>query len=284
MKNNRFRIAAMGDSITFGSRLPVSAVYPEQLEDLLQARFPSLDAEVLNFGVTGFDVLNNVEHLRMRALPFRPDVVVMGFCVNDIGTSSTALEYVRASSYLSNPIFRLRLSQFLLSSTLTLVAARQSDNANDLEAFQEVNRARILPIESDAALLAQIDRIAKIPDEAAVGQWWAERPRIGFLEHAFTRLRDLKREHGFEVIVIAFPRLQSRNKERWRLVHEVIRHESLKFGFHFVDVFDDYEKAGLAQLRNEPQDTVHPNADGHAIAARALFDHLVESKLLPAAP
>jgi lysophospholipase L1-like esterase len=271
-KGGRFRIAAFGDSITFGSRLPEEAVFAKQLERLLQSE--SAGAEVLNFGVTGFDVVNNVEHFRVRALPFRPDVALLALCANDIGTSSTAMEYIRVAKYLDNPVFRLRLAQYVLSTGLRYAAVNQAALANDLDAFARINRGRILAVSDDRTLVAQVDRLARTDRNRGLSQWWTELPRIGYLEYAFDKLSALKSEHGFEVIVISIPMLEPSEVRRWRLVHEIIRHETLKFGFDFVDVFEDFEKAGLRKLRNEPTDPIHPDKEGHAIVARRVQEHL----------
>jgi hypothetical protein len=124
-------------------------------------------------------------------------------------------------------------------------------------------------------------RLARLNPEASLVRWWSEPPRVGFLEYAFGKLRTLKEQQNLEVVVVAIPALDESNRDEWRLVRQIIQHESLKFGFQFVDVFRAFEKAGLRKLRNEPSDMVHPNPDGHAIIASEVYDHLVRSQLLP---
>ena len=170
---------------------------------------------MLNFGVTGYDIVNNVEHLRVRALKFQPGIVLLGFCVNDIGTSSTAMGYIRAEKYLSNPLFRLRLAQFVLSRGLRRMAATQSSDDRNIDVFRSINRSRILPIGDDPVLLAQIEEVAKLTRGDAGSsliRWWTETPRIGFLEYGFSKLKELKQRHGFAVVVVAIPSLDQRRK------------------------------------------------------------------------
>ena len=283
-KGDRFRIIAIGDSITFGSRLsPPSVLYPKQLERLLQSRPSTSQVEVLNFGVTGYDVVNDVEHLRVRALKFQPDIVLLGFCVNDIGTSSTAMGYVRAAKYLAHPVFRFRAAQFALGTGLKRWATVQSNNDQNVDVFRATNGARILPLDDDPGLLRLIDDVAKTAAGSAGSgliQWWTQPARIGFLEYGFKNLRTLRERYGFAVVVVAVPSLDERRKSAWRIVNEIIRHESEKFGFHFVDVFDEFEEAGLRKLRNEPNDDIHPGIKGHAIMARRIEESLVSSGLL----
>jgi hypothetical protein len=163
------------------------------------------------------------------------------------------------------------------------MAAIQSSDDHNIDVFRSVNRARILPIGDDPVLLAQIEEVAKLTRGDAGSRlirWWTETPRIGFLEYGFSKLKELKQRHGFAVVVVAIPSLDQRRKAQWRIVNEIIGHESRKFGFHFVDVFDEFEEAGLRALRNEPDDDIHPNIKGHAILAKEIERYLVDSGLV----
>ena len=283
-KGNRLRIVALGDSITFGSRLsPPSVLYPKRLEHLLQSRPSTSNAEVLNFGVTGYDIVNNVEHLRVRALRFHPDIVLLGFCVNDIGTSSTAMAYVRAAKHLSNPLLHFRTAQFILSTGLRRLAAQQASDDQDINVFRRTNRSRIHSIEGDSELSADMLKLAEWTRRhrgSGLLQWWTQPERIGFLEYGFDKLRTLQQNHGFTVVVIAIPSLDQSGKEGWRIVNQIVHHEARKFGFHFVDVFGTFEAAGLRKLRNQRSDDIHPNVEGHAILAKEIDQYLLASGLL----
>jgi len=75
-----FRIAVVGDSLTFGLGVFVGSTYPAILEAALSEHY---SAEVINLGVNGAqseDVLSVVEYW----LPeLQPDLVVYGICLND---------------------------------------------------------------------------------------------------------------------------------------------------------------------------------------------------------
>jgi lysophospholipase L1-like esterase len=80
------RVAAIGDSITFGAGIPSPAIngYPAQLQAILGGGF-----DVQNFGRSGADVLqinngpyiNTTEH--QNALAFNPEVVISNLGIND---------------------------------------------------------------------------------------------------------------------------------------------------------------------------------------------------------
>lgn len=78
------RIIVVGDSITFGWRLPVDQVYPKVLEGMLNAeKAGGCRYEVYNMGVGGYDAGQELELVRAKVLKYRPDVLVVGYCDND---------------------------------------------------------------------------------------------------------------------------------------------------------------------------------------------------------
>ena len=90
---NTRRLAILGDSITFGYWVDQQDVYPQKLESLIAARNtgPS-DLEVLNFGVSGYNIDQEIATLEQKTLAFDPDVIVFGFCLNDFD-SAFSYEY-----------------------------------------------------------------------------------------------------------------------------------------------------------------------------------------------
>jgi len=78
-----FRILCLGDSWTFGANVAQRDTYPRQLERLLASRHPRARFEVLNLGVLGYSSFQGKELLRRQAIEWEPDVVVLGFGMND---------------------------------------------------------------------------------------------------------------------------------------------------------------------------------------------------------
>jgi lysophospholipase L1-like esterase len=77
------RVACIGDSWTFGMNVNQDQAYPARLESLLRQQTPQKDVEVMNFGVLGYSSFQGLELLRRRVLDLRPDVLVIGFGMND---------------------------------------------------------------------------------------------------------------------------------------------------------------------------------------------------------
>lgn len=81
-KTDRFRIAVLGDSFTFGNGLEDTDRLSNQLQAQLGSRY-----EVFNFGVPGANMPDHRETLR-RALGISPDFVLLQLFTNDFETAS----------------------------------------------------------------------------------------------------------------------------------------------------------------------------------------------------
>jgi lysophospholipase L1-like esterase len=75
------RVACVGDSWTFGMNVDQDRTYPSRLSAALRAGNGRVEIE--NFGVLGYSSFQGLELLKSRVLPQRPDVVAIGFGMND---------------------------------------------------------------------------------------------------------------------------------------------------------------------------------------------------------
>jgi lysophospholipase L1-like esterase len=77
-----YRILVLGDSVTFGAIVPADKIYSRQLEDkLLDLGY---NAEVVNMSYGGWGTDQELEALRNEGLAYRPQLVVLQFCTNDL--------------------------------------------------------------------------------------------------------------------------------------------------------------------------------------------------------
>jgi len=79
------RVACIGDSWTFGMNVDQPRSYPDRLADHLRELAPGARYEVLNFGVLGYSSFQGLQLLKGRVLALHPDVVAIGFGMNDSG-------------------------------------------------------------------------------------------------------------------------------------------------------------------------------------------------------
>lgn len=155
------RTLCLGDSYTWGWGLDADVAYPRRLEDLLAAR--GLRAEVINTGVPGYNTYMKVESLRARSVAFGPDVVIMQHTINDLLLPEFVYEYPDVLSLKRSFALDFALGRYKLADN-KLKVVFEAD-------FKEVPQ-RFKYMEGEE----------------------------GFAR-AMVSLRDLRREHGFEVVV-----------------------------------------------------------------------------------
>jgi lysophospholipase L1-like esterase len=95
-----YRIVILGDSATFGScrgdgsgNIEPQKTYPALLEKLLNAGRKELNTkfEVANLGVPGYDTISEAEYLRVYGLSLKPDLVIVGYNMNDFCSGNPIL-------------------------------------------------------------------------------------------------------------------------------------------------------------------------------------------------
>lgn len=72
------RIMTLGDSFTFGAYVNTQDSYPEKLEDKLTRSScgGKNSSEVINLGVSGYDISFAVERFRLRGAKYNPDIII----------------------------------------------------------------------------------------------------------------------------------------------------------------------------------------------------------------
>lgn len=139
--SQRFRIATFGDSETFG--------WAVALEDSFQRRMEAIDpsAEVLNFGVPGYNVTNVRAHLERTVPEFSPDLVIYLVNKNDYNES---VHFTPLSH--SDLLLRLRfLWHFTVGRQLRLMKRGTPERIADFA--DEVDRMTRFLEERDTPLL-----------------------------------------------------------------------------------------------------------------------------------
>ncbi|MFT4681523.1 MAG: hypothetical protein ACI9YU_001372 [Flavobacteriales bacterium] len=74
------RIAIIGDSFTMGTGVAQNQLYHTIVENKLNAGNDTIGYELLNFGVSGYNLNKYEIQLKETVIDFKPDEVVIGFC------------------------------------------------------------------------------------------------------------------------------------------------------------------------------------------------------------
>lgn len=270
-----YRIVVIGDSITYGLWRARANTYPKQLEAMLNAAASSgVRFEVLNFGVTGYNISQAVETLRVRALQYQPDLVIYGYVLNDPQSYSLEEEGLKALTAQTQREISRRLARGALHAlshsrlfriaytSLTEPAARLKTDLEDPTYAADRLGSRLDYIralhETEASWrrvtsgLAKLGRIASDPD-------------------------------GPAVLVAIFPLDETDSEEDYPLrdVHDRVSLAASQYGLATLDLTQPYL---LARAFNGPElygDFLHPSEHGHRVAALALLKCLAESASVP---
>ena len=272
-----YRIAVLGDSVTFGNFLPVEATYPKRLEQAFHRR--GLPVEVLNFGVGGYDTLQEVALLKDLGLKFAPDEVIVGYSMNDVGVMSTNLAYIRRARTYGAPVYNLRVLQFL-RSRLDVIETKLRppySEAKDLRDLEDLKNT--LDLASDTFLR---ERVRRIEEHLASGEpyhgvlsWYTSPEKLAKLRAGFARLAAVSHHHGVPVSVMIIPFIEVHGAA-YGAAYDIVRREARCSGFEVIEVLDRFLEHDPTNLKINPGDNIHPNETGHDLMAEKLLEQYLE--------
>lgn len=271
-----FRIACIGDSVTFGLYVNMEDAYPARLEKLLNERFDAGGIfEVLNFGVTGYNITQVAATLRKRVLAYAPDLILYAYCLND--PSEYSLEYAllrgqidpRQRRYLDGVVHRTnRLANFSHLYRLVYYAwSAESHNwgyGAESALGQRTNPSRI------------------------AGGWYLDQHKPGpgwdRVTEGLSAIASAAAENKTPVVLVIFPLLDQLEDYPCIEIHNRVRAAAQQRSFHVIDLLEPFQKAAAVNSATIRKDELHPTPAGHAIVAEAMLDGLVNAGLLPGSP
>jgi lysophospholipase L1-like esterase len=246
------RILCVGDSVTFGFRVPMVFAkrpderhpdwlpYPARLEKALRAANPGREIEVIPLAVPGYSSHQGLAWLRRDIARLRPDVVTLLFGWNDIGFRPAPDREAMATGALS-------------------VAARSL-------------------LARSQALLYLWRRAHRPPPSTAVSAMRAQFPRVSREEFVANHraMVALARRHGARVVVIG-PVYRDRVEYPTEAVliasHRAALREAMQLdGVPYLEVAELTEGAYPDNLPLFLEH-IHPNHKGHRLLADALLAH-----------
>jgi len=265
-----FRIAVIGDSVTFGYGVALEQTFAKRLEERLRSDAAGPPFEVMNLGVSGYNPYTEAELLDGVVLGFAPDLVLVQFCVND----------------LNDP------TQHFDASTMLALGAIP-DAAFPDPARRATIRATVVPAPIHALCTASrlcsavAEALAPAPahDEMVAALAPREDPsaaELAWLEGLYGRMVRAARARGAALAVVVFPyetQLQPGGRDA---LQEKLRALGERAGVVVIDLLPAFRRAA-ADPGEEPLflDMWHPSARGHAVAAEEIARALACARLVP---
>jgi len=246
--SNAFRIAVLGDSIVEGIGI-------DQYEELFTAkveralREEGIPAEVLNFGVSGYNTQQEVATLKDKALRFDLDLVLLSYCLNDTASPGYWLlkplldeANQKKNIYASN---RFAARYLLRSALYRLVRFRLFTPSAD-----EKKHLRFEPYATGDTVAESVSELARLSEA-----------------------------EGFQALVVVFPHFTDRTFENYAFgeQHEFIRSIADERDLLLLDLLPAYKACRKETPQPLHRDNLHPNARGHTCAADAITEFILES-------
>jgi hypothetical protein len=246
------RVLVLGDSVAFGMDVADGESWPEKL-----AR-PGL--EVVSLAVPGFGTDQELLRLEREGLAYRPDVIVVGFCLaNDlVDNALDAFLYSRAHP---KPRFELGAGG----------ALRLLREAVDLPAGR---RAAVWLAERSVLWNALFRRGAAQTASEQEEHWQTtsnallarSEPLVDLATRLLLRIRERGSEAGASLLVVAHPTRRSYQGEvpAWE---SALRERWQREGLRALWLDETYRAQGLEWKQFAVDGTGHLNAHGHAVTA-----------------
>lgn len=269
-----FRIVVIGDSIAFGNGLDAGEEFPRVLEQLYTSGKKKI--EVLNLALGGYDTLQEVATLEEIGLPFKPDLVILAYCVNDIGIASGNAHYIENLKKYRSVFYKLRIAQFVQIQLDRASMIRYAKQANSSEEFFRIYQDRLADISGDAGLEQKrqfLQALLTSGSQTPFTHDYTDTLRLQRLRYALQKLRALENEHQFKTMAVLIPYLiEDKNSSRiYQAVYDIIEYEFAQHHIPLLDLYPVFSKVGLSTLVNRSNDGIHPNAVGHRIIAETLY-------------
>ena len=278
-----YRILTVGDSVTFGYGVAVEESYPKQLEEMLS----EYGVEVINLGLGGYDTINEAARLESLGVGLQPDLVLVGYCLNDITVWSPNLNLIRRKSERATSGRELCILEFVRDRLQDPRERGGSVRSSEMEEFRFRFSNRIAGIregsETAQTMLALETLMAAWEREIRYGgerffRHYLRRPKVGRVRYGFDWLARLGREHGFDVVLVPLPYYTPEEVAAEReLVDRIIETEARGVGLEWLGLDRDRDWKPLLM-----DDGMHPNAQGHGVLAEEISRELVKRGDWPA--
>ena len=255
----RPRVAILGDSLVWSEEVPVEDSLPRRIGDSLA----STRAEVLNFGVTGYDTAQEAAWFEDHVRTYHPDVVVVVYCLNDV-------------MIMSGPFNRFATPEESArkdaqDALLDRLAPLRAETLDDLAARDEAASASHLLSRAQWTLRrAFYDRSRDYQDEYSV--LYAQPDSRRHLQEALQELSSAIHRSGARAHLVISPVLRDFSHYHWDAIHAWIAGEARRVGFTVSDPLGGWRGHERGEHLRLPGDSLHYNPTGQRVLAAFIAD------------
>jgi lysophospholipase L1-like esterase len=266
------RVLAIGDSTTFGWGVGDSETYCVELQRMLRREFAGRQIEVVNGGVSAYDLKHDARFLQHFAPILKPDVVLVGLYWNDLpfeqitpdGVPVQAADETTAAAADGGPpsrTFRLAsaptgLSRVLRSSRVLFTLRHAWLNA-------------IAPSSAATNTVQWEMAVLQGHQSPAMEKAWDD------IKGTLTQIRDTARTGGFAVGVVIMPiRAQVEDTYPKAQYQSRVQEMAEALGMFVVDPLPRFIEQPDHPSLFIPYDRIHFSPSGNGEVAEAAFEAL----------
>jgi lysophospholipase L1-like esterase len=251
-----WRVLCLGDSFTYGLQIPFEKTYSRRIEDLLGARAGSGTVEVWNAGTNGYTSCQELAWLEHYGLALDPDVVTVGFVMNDVLPIEP--ESVPSPAPGRQELLRVPLFEWIIKASLGSAARKREKTEDERWVAEYQGQVELYPSSSPRAQALWDDALACLRELARI-----------------------TREKGVPLVLIVFPSIvQMEAPLPEPEPQALLRALAAEEGLLFVDLLPAFAELGRQALI---ADVSHPSVLGNEAAAQALARAMLEAGIVPGA-
>ncbi len=250
------RVAVIGDSITAGLWINEDKnIFTTIMENSLNKMGHKTD--VMNFGVSGYNTRQEVETLKVRGLQYKPDLVVVAYCLNDRSQDD------------GNILGLLLAEERKVSGNSVLSRARVNPIVKQSDFLRMITYKVLPPLFTE-------DTVAAEKSGDVIKQFYSDT-----VEDSFAELAQLGKTHNFEVLLTVFPDFDKNDQGlegeyAFAEEHKKIEAISEKHGFHHLDLLETFRECKKKAPKGNTisYDRYHPNSLGNRCAGEAIAEKI----------
>ena len=247
--SDTFRILMLGDSETFSFMLAQNESLAAQLEDQLNRNQGGVHYEVLNFGVEGYNIFQELEMLKTKGLKYSPDLIILNYVLND----------PEPGEYYFDKTFFMRHSALV----------------------------RYFSYRIKKALIRRERKRLNIKTEVDNYYYYHSPKYFVPVKEAMLEMADIAAERDNKLVVVIFPASSIEVKDfkgnyPYRKLHELVKSINSD-NIIFIDLMDEFNRLGLTPQGvaiNYKYDESHKNAYALKITAQYIYGILNSYRII----
>ena len=249
-----FRILAIGDSFTYGQGVAQAETYAKRLEAMLNERLGDrgIHFEVLNAGVRGYNTHQEMIHLQEIGLQFDPDLILVGFVLNDAELGHLGLKDVRSGLWL------IRVKEWMKHNMVSYRFLRNQVKRL-IERFKGRGGSSVAPLRLAAK----------------------RKPSPGWdlCRKSLKSIAAIAKVRNIPAMLVIFPYLYDLDDTYpFKGEHALVAKSGRESGMKVLDLLPEFMGLEPSALWVSPTDG-HPNATGHLIAAEEIYKAMLSQAL-----